>query len=242
MGPWTEAGNEPGRELKNARTSPEVLFGGFEIWRGTSDVTGGVGRELVDPAMSRMASGHPIAARPSYSWSSGAVGQCVTNLPLVVQVVGKSGSGKTRVIEQVLRALDRRRLRVAVVKHSHHAPDLEGKDTARFSRAGAHVVLFASDLSFALFRGDVGPLVRALPVDLVLVEGYSRRRWGAHRFRVQSPRNVPSTVARILEIAPVRPRRSILVVDGRSRPADPLWRWVLNLLELRGAREVRREP
>ena len=160
--------------------------------------------------------------------------------PFVVQVVGESGSGKTQVIERAVRGLIRRRLRVAVVKHSHHAPDLEGKDTARFSRAGADIVVFASQPSFALFRGNAEALIRVLPVDVVLVEGYSRRRWGGPRFRVRSSQAVASTVALILQAAPRRPSRPTIVVDGRRKTADPLWWWVQNILELRNVREVRR--
>lgn len=164
----------------------------------------------------------------------------MTGRPFVVQVVGESGSGKTRVIERAVRSLVRRHLRVAVVKHSHHTPDLAGKDTSRFARAGADIVLFASDPSFAVFRGDVGLLVRALPVDVVLVEGYSRRRWGDLRLRVRSARTLSATTTRILEAAPRTPSRPKVVIDGRRRTADPIWWWVANLLELRRAKEVRR--
>lgn len=170
------------------------------------------------------------------------MGRRVTGRPLVVQVIGESGSGKTRVIESAVRRLRRRRLRVAVVKHSHHSPDLAGKDTARFSRAGADLVLFASDPSFALFRGNVARLAGALPVDVVLVEGYSERRWGDMRLRVRSSHSLPALVRRILDAAPRVPARPTVVVDGRRRAADPLWWFVANVLELRRAREVRRAP
>ncbi len=164
----------------------------------------------------------------------------MSGLPLIVQITGDSGTGKTSVIEHAVRQLTRRRLRTAVVKHSHHPPDLAGKDTARFSRAGADVVLFASDPSFTLFRGDPGRIVRALPVDVVLVEGYSRRRWGDLRLRVRTPRTHAALVARILEAAPATPSRPKVMVDGHARRADTLWWLVQNILELRQAKEVRR--
>lgn len=164
----------------------------------------------------------------------------MTGLPLIVQVTGDSGSGKTRVIEHAVRRLARRRLRVAVVKHSHHSPDLASKDTDRFSRAGADVVVFASNPSFALFRADPGRIVRALPVDVVLVEGYSRRRWGELRLRVRSPRTHAALVERILEAAPRTPSRPKVVVDGLPKTADTLWWLVQNILELRQAKEFRR--
>jgi molybdopterin-guanine dinucleotide biosynthesis protein MobB len=129
---------------------------------------------------------------------------------------------------------------VGVVKHSHHSPDLEGKDTARFTEAGAAAVLFASRTSFLAFPRSAGPLVRILPVDVVLVEGYSQRTFGGRRFRIRDPHEVPTIVARILKAAPRRPAKASAVLDGRTRPADPLWRLVLNLMAERRVREVRR--
>ena len=85
-------------------------------------------------------------------------------------IAGWSGSGKTTLLEDLIPALKARGLRVAVVKH-HHGPvpdgDAPGKDTVRFSEAGADgVVLACGDerLSLAAER---------LPAtDLILVEGY----------------------------------------------------------------------
>lgn len=93
---------------------------------------------------------------------------------------GYSGSGKTTVIEKVVEQLTRRALRIGVVKHDVHGlnVDHEGKDTDRFFRAGADVVIRGPEQCFfrAHRRGDI-PLPDLLRLigpyyDLVLVEGH----------------------------------------------------------------------
>lgn len=86
---------------------------------------------------------------------------------------------------------------MAVVKHSHHSPDLRGKDSARFVSAGAEFVLFSSRVSFLVFPGEDPDLVRRLPIDVILVEGYSRRRWPGLRFHLRHPGEVAQVVAAI---------------------------------------------
>lgn len=161
--------------------------------------------------------------------------------PFVIQVIGTSGAGKTLVVERAVRRLVARRLSVAVVKHSHHRPDLRGKDTDRFRRAGASLVLFAGPSSFLSFDGDPADLIPVLPVDVVLVEGYSRRRVGGVRLVVHSPEEAPGLVARIVASAPSRRGSPTLVADGRRRSADRLWRLVLNVMERRGVRALSRD-
>lgn len=93
-----------------------------------------------------------------------------------------SGSGKTTVIENVIPLLAGRGLRVSVIKHAHHAFDVDkpGKDSFRQRQAGASEVLVSSDARWALMhelRGEPEPelpqlLMRLSPCDLVLVEGF----------------------------------------------------------------------
>ena len=53
-----------------------------------------------------------------------------------------SGAGKTTLVEQLVRRLRDSGERVSVIKHAHHAFDIdhEGKDSWRHRRAGAHEV------------------------------------------------------------------------------------------------------
>jgi molybdopterin-guanine dinucleotide biosynthesis protein B len=95
---------------------------------------------------------------------------------------GWSGSGKTTLIEQVIPRLVARGLRVSLVKHAHHAFDVDqpGKDSHRHRQAGCSEVLVTSGVRWALLhelRGGAEmtlpqALARLSPCDLALVEGY----------------------------------------------------------------------
>jgi len=105
---------------------------------------------------------------------------------IIVQLVGSHRSGKTLALSRVVRALRRRRLSVVVIKHSHHAIDLAGTDTDRYVRSGATAVFFASARTVGFLPGDALAWARRLRPDVVLVEGYHRRRLGT-RFEIDSP-------------------------------------------------------
>ncbi|MCA9716147.1 MAG: molybdopterin-guanine dinucleotide biosynthesis protein B [Myxococcales bacterium] len=103
--------------------------------------------------------------------------------PLLLGFAGYSGSGKTTVIEALLRRLRARGLRVAALKHDAHEfqLDTEGKDTYRFAQAGAVAVGIASKTRRAVIARTERPstlreLIGALTieVELILVEGYKR--------------------------------------------------------------------
>lgn len=97
---------------------------------------------------------------------------------------GFSGSGKTTLIEKLIPLLVARGLRVSLIKHAHHAFDVDrpGKDSYRHREAGCSEVLVSSSRRWALMhelRGAPEPaldelLDRLSPCDLVLVEGFKR--------------------------------------------------------------------
>ena len=97
---------------------------------------------------------------------------------------GFSGTGKTTLIEQLIPRLVARGLSVSLVKHAHHAFDIDkpGKDSHRHREAGAGEVLITSAQRWVLMhelRGAAEPdlatqLARMSPCDLVLVEGFKR--------------------------------------------------------------------
>jgi molybdopterin-guanine dinucleotide biosynthesis adapter protein len=72
----------------------------------------------------------------------------------VISLVGKSSSGKTTLMEKLITELKRRGLKVAIVKHSHHADDLDTakKDTWRFTQAGAELSAINSLDNLAIYR------------------------------------------------------------------------------------------
>jgi molybdopterin-guanine dinucleotide biosynthesis protein B len=72
----------------------------------------------------------------------------------IISIVGKSGSGKTTLLEGLIAELKKRGLKVAIVKHSHHADDIDvaNKDTWRFTRAGSTLSVINSLDHLAIYR------------------------------------------------------------------------------------------
>src|SRR5215470_12304110 len=64
----------------------------------------------------------------------------------VLGIVGWSGSGKTTLITRLIPVLSARGLRVATLKHAHHAFDVDqpGKDSYEHRKAGASEVIVSS--------------------------------------------------------------------------------------------------
>ncbi|MCP3994827.1 MAG: molybdopterin-guanine dinucleotide biosynthesis protein B [bacterium] len=107
----------------------------------------------------------------------------MSDLPVAVSVVAKSGTGKTTLLEALIPHLKSHGLRVGLLKHHSHISsfDTPGKDTHRFAEAGADVVVGASPVQVATFRRERGSddldavIARHLvDADLVLTEGYKR--------------------------------------------------------------------
>jgi molybdopterin-guanine dinucleotide biosynthesis protein B len=104
----------------------------------------------------------------------------------VLGLAGWSGAGKTTLLTRLIPALTQRGLRVATVKHAHHAFDVDqpGKDSYEHRRAGASEVIVSSARRWVVMHelGDAAEasladlLRRVSPCDLVLVEGFKRER------------------------------------------------------------------
>ena len=101
----------------------------------------------------------------------------------LVAVVGWKNSGKTGLVERLVRALSRRGLSVSTLKHAHHDIDLDrpGRDSWRHREAGASEVALVTSSRLVLQRrlgeGEPEPelaeVVAAMrPVDVVLAEGF----------------------------------------------------------------------
>ena len=100
----------------------------------------------------------------------------------VFGIAGRSGMGKTTLLERLVPELKSRGLVVSLIKHSHKAIEIDrpGKDSFRLREAGCQEVLLLGDGRWALMhelRGDPEPplpylLSRIQPCDLVLVEGF----------------------------------------------------------------------
>jgi molybdopterin-guanine dinucleotide biosynthesis protein B len=117
--------------------------------------------------------------------------------PPVIGVSGKSGSGKTLLIERLVPRLMARGLRVAVVKHCTHRieADAPGKDSDRLFRAGADVLAAGPSEAFARFHApdlSLPEAVRRLATgyDLCIAEGY--RDADIPRIRIAAAGDRPS--------------------------------------------------
>jgi molybdopterin-guanine dinucleotide biosynthesis adapter protein len=157
---------------------------------------------------------------------------------------GYSGSGKTTLIEQLIPRFTQRGLVVSLIKHAHHAFDIDrpGKDSYRHREAGATEVLVTSDQRWVLMhelRGEPEPglhrqLERLSPCDLVLVEGYKRAdipKLEVHRVALGRPLLHPSdpNIVAVAADAPVDTALPLLdLVDY-----DGIASHVLRLLEMK---------
>ena len=100
----------------------------------------------------------------------------------VVSIVGKSDSGKTTVMEGLIRELSARGYRVATVKHHIHEVDVDvpGKDSWRHQKAGSVASMISSPTQFSVVRrveeeSSLAQLVDAAgDVDILLTEGFKR--------------------------------------------------------------------
>ena len=97
-------------------------------------------------------------------------------------VAGRSGMGKTTLIERLVPELSARGLVVSLIKHSHKNIDIDrpGKDSYRLRESGCKEVLLLGNDRWALMhelRGAQEPpldylLDRMQHCDLVLIEGF----------------------------------------------------------------------
>ena len=97
----------------------------------------------------------------------------------IIKFIGYSGSGKTTLIEKIVKKLCDEGVRVATIKHDVHGLDIdkEGKDSYRYSKAGAKVSVVSSpDMTVYKIHNQLSLdeiISNVKDVDLIIVEGYS---------------------------------------------------------------------
>ena len=137
--------------------------------------------------------------------------------PWIIAISGEKNTGKTTVIEGMIREFSEFSLRVATVKHDGHcfAPDRPGTDSYRHLRAGA--------VGAAVFDKEKYQVVSYMPVDekmfmamfpqadVILLEGFKDSNWP----KVEILREGYSS-------HPIRNRATVLatVCDWESLPAS----------------------
>ncbi|EJT5935835.1 molybdopterin-guanine dinucleotide biosynthesis protein B [Clostridium perfringens] len=104
----------------------------------------------------------------------------------IVNVVAScSNTGKTVLIEGLIKELKNRGYTVATIKHDVHGFDIdkEGKDTWRHRKAGAEAVIISSRERMALIREvqEEFPLEELIKqvedFDFIIVEGYKKSKY-----------------------------------------------------------------
>ena len=108
----------------------------------------------------------------------------VKTLP-IVSIVGKSQSGKTVLMEQLIAEFKRRGYKVAALKHSHGGMEIDhpGKDSWRFAQAGSDAVFVSSPDKLAFIKNlnhDLN-IEEIMPIlgpefDLILAEGFRKSK------------------------------------------------------------------
>ncbi|MBF0101054.1 MAG: molybdopterin-guanine dinucleotide biosynthesis protein B [Desulfobacterales bacterium] len=99
----------------------------------------------------------------------------------VISIVGRSNSGKTTLIENLIPEFKKRGYHVAAIKHASHGFTLDypGKDSDRLRQAGADMIILASTDQYAVMGFHVQRSLEELEqlctgIDIILVEGYKQ--------------------------------------------------------------------
>jgi len=102
---------------------------------------------------------------------------------LIISIVGKSESGKTTLLEDLITKLKQRGYKVAAIKHSGEDFELDevSKDSWRFSQAGSEVSAISSPHKLAIIKNleyDLSPQELSHFIwwdyDLILTEGFKQ--------------------------------------------------------------------
>ena len=98
----------------------------------------------------------------------------------IIGVVGWKNTGKTTLIEKLIKEFNNRNRSISTIKHSHHnfSVDQQGTDSFRHFNAGAKETILASDKKWVKFSrqicdSNLSDLIeQIIPVDIVMVEGF----------------------------------------------------------------------
>lgn len=100
----------------------------------------------------------------------------------VISIIGKrSNVGKTRIFCQIIKELKVRNYKVATIKHHHEGDfeiDKQGKDSWKYAKAGADVVVLSSSVKIAKIEKveteyTLDKIIKTIGnVDIIITEGY----------------------------------------------------------------------
>lgn len=162
-----------------------------------------------------------------------------------ISIVGKSGSGKTVLMEKLVAEFKRRGKRVATVKHSPKGFELDtaGKDSWKLRQAGSDCVMLASDKELACFERleqevDPGHLLGLTGggFDVILVEGYRGARLPkieVHRAELGDELLCPpNTLVAVVSNAARAGELPVFAPDNADKVANFIEHKVLNRVEI----------
>lgn len=169
-------------------------------------------------------------------------------IPLLGFCASGSGVGKTTLLTRLIPELTSRGVRISVVKHAHHAFDIDhpGKDSYRLREAGAVQMLLGSSRRWALMtelsrvsssaqEPGLAELLAQLDMslaDLVLVEGFKQEAFPKieiYRPSLGKPLlalNDPLIFA-VASDAPIDIARPVIDLNNPAAVADFVQQWIL---------------
>ena len=105
-------------------------------------------------------------------------------MPPVICIVGTSKTGKTKLMEGLIKYLKNQGLKVGALKYHKHGDfeiDVEGKDSWKYAKAGANTVAITSSVKFALIKNenvmtDINEICETYfhDTDVVLADGFTQ--------------------------------------------------------------------
>jgi molybdopterin-guanine dinucleotide biosynthesis protein MobB len=108
--------------------------------------------------------------------------------PAIVSISAKSGTGKTTLVVKLIAELKQRGYKVGAIKHHAHnfTMDCEGKDSWRFTQAGADTMMITSQDKLAIIKQNPDrqepPVLESIEryfgdMDIVITEGFKKNKF-----------------------------------------------------------------
>ncbi|WP_185807688.1 molybdopterin-guanine dinucleotide biosynthesis protein B [Lysinibacillus telephonicus] len=104
----------------------------------------------------------------------------------IIQVVGYQNSGKTTLMEQLIRQATAEGLKIGTIKHHGHGgiPMNDSKDSVRHEQAGARIAAVEGDgtLRMSIHRSnwqldEILAIYASFKMDIILIEGYKNEHY-----------------------------------------------------------------
>ena len=157
----------------------------------------------------------------------------------IVSFVAYSGTGKTTFLEKLIPKLKAYGLKIAIVKHDGHRFDIdhEGKDSDRFTKAGADVTgLISSEKAVLMENRKIDPetfLNKIEGVDLILTEGFKHGPWPKimlHRKETGKPMPLqPGECLAVISDADIEDCENVFPLDDVEKTAAFLFHYIQNM-------------